>query len=98
MDLSEIDFHYRSDIEMAIIYLKSVGCKEIYLFGSVNTGFVHGNSDIDLAVRGIKPEDFFSIYGELMFMLEHNVDLIDLDLQEEFGKDLIRTENLRRVA
>ncbi len=98
MDLSEIDFHYRTDVETAINYLKSKGCKEIYLFGSINTGVVHDNSDIDLAVKGIKPEDFFYIYGELMFMLEHQVDLVDLDLQKEFGKNLIKTENLRRVA
>jgi len=98
MDLSEVDQRYRADLEIAIHYLQSKGCSEIYLFGSVGSGIPRLTSDIDIAVRGIKPEQFFAIYGELMMQLEHEVDLVDLDVQAEFGRSLLETGTLKRVA
>lgn len=98
MTFTEIDHRFREDVEAAVEYLKSVGCSEVYLFGSLYTGQIHSGSDIDIAVRGLKPEVFFSVYGELMMRLKHSVDLVDLDLQEEFGKSLLKTGNYSRVA
>jgi len=98
MDLSEVDQRYRADLEIAIHYLQSKGCSEIYLFGSVGSGIPRQASDIDIAVRGIKPEQFFAIYGELMMQLQHEVDLVDLDVQAEFGRCLLETGTLKRVA
>ncbi|MFO7849326.1 MAG: nucleotidyltransferase domain-containing protein, partial [Spirochaetia bacterium] len=98
MTFNEIDPRFRDDVETAVKYLNSVGCTEIYIFGSLYTGQIHSNSDIDIAVRGLKPEDFFSVYGELLTRLKHSVDLVDLDLQEQFGKSLIKTGNYSRVA
>ncbi|MFW5711339.1 MAG: nucleotidyltransferase family protein [Spirochaetota bacterium] len=98
MNFDEIDSRFRDDVEIAVEYLKSVGCTEIFIFGSLYTGQIHSDSDIDIAVRGLKPEDFFSVYGELMMRLKHPVDLVDLDLQEQFGKSLINTGNYSRVA
>ena len=98
MDLSEIDPRFRADVETAVQYLKSKGCSEVYLFGSLESGAVRETSDIDIAVRGIKPEDFFFVYGDLIMLLQHHVDLIDLDVQGPFGRTLKETGKLRRVA
>jgi predicted nucleotidyltransferase len=98
MDLKNVDIRYKKDIEEAIVFLKSIGCTEIYLFGSIKDGTTHVNSDIDLAVKGILPERFFQIYGELMLRLSHPVDLIDLDLQHELGQFLLNSGELIRVA
>ena len=48
-------------------------------------------ADIDLAIEGIRPEDFFGYYGELMLALSKPVDLIDLEGDSQF-KRLIRRE------
>ena len=98
MDLSDIDPRFHSDLETAIRYLLSKGCSEVYLFGSLGTGNVRKGSDIDIAVRGIPAEQFFTVYGELMTQLRHDVDIVDLDLQADFGRVLAEAGSLRRVA
>jgi predicted nucleotidyltransferase len=86
------------DLERAVEYLKSVGCSEIFVFGSTARGDFEDDSDLDIAVRGIPADQFFSIYGELMMRLSRPVDLVDLDLQKRFGKQLLAGSDLRRVA
>jgi len=98
MNIKNVDDRYKKDIEEAITFLKSKGCTEIYLFGSVITGNAHKHSDIDIAVKGIAPEHFFQIYGELMLRLSHPVDLIALDLQLGIGNFLLDSGDLTRVA
>jgi predicted nucleotidyltransferase len=57
MDQVQIPEIYQSDINKAIEILKTAGCTDIYLFGSLATGKSGESSDIDLAVRGcpLKP-------------------------------------------
>ncbi|GAB6090723.1 nucleotidyltransferase family protein [Spirochaeta dissipatitropha] len=98
MDVIVSNERFNEDVLSAIDYLKSVGCSEIYLFGSLVNGNASDSSDIDIAVRGINPDDFFYIYGQLMYRLQHRVDLVDLDLQEKFGNLLINSGELKRVA
>jgi predicted nucleotidyltransferase len=86
------------DIKIAIEYLKSEGCTEIYIFGSVAAGDIRVKSDIDIAVRGLTPENYFSVYGELIMRVKTAVDLVDLDLQKGFGETLISSGELFRVA
>jgi predicted nucleotidyltransferase len=38
---------YQKDIEVATNLLKNEGCQSIYLFGSMVTGKIHENSDIE---------------------------------------------------
>lgn len=54
---------------------KKYDVRRVLLFGS---NVVRDGNDIDLAVEGIKPHDFFTFYGELLFALSKPVDLIDL--------------------
>ena len=67
------------------------GVSQILLFGSalLKDDF----SDIDLAVKGIKPELFFKFYGELIFKVSKPVDLIDLDIDNPFVK-LVQQEGV----
>lgn len=88
----------QDDLERAIEYLKSIGCSEIFVFGSTARGDYREDSDLDIAVRGIPAEKFFAVYGELMTRLSRPVDLVDLDLQERFGQQLLAGSDLRRVA
>ena len=98
MDKLKLDSRYANDVEKAISYLKKIGCSEIYIFGSAVTGKANEQSDLDIAVRGIPAEKFFEVYGELMFLLEHKIDLVDLQLQEKFGQILLQSNEMLRVA
>ena len=98
MEKLKLDSRYIKDVDKAISYLKEMGCTEIYVFGSVVTGKANSFSDLDIAVRGIPANKFFQIYGELMFLLEHQIDLVDLQLQEKFGKILLQSDEMLRVA
>ena len=86
------------DLDIAVEYLKSIGCTEIYVFGSAARGDARENSDLDIAVRGIPADKFFTVYGELLTRLSRPVDLIDLDLQQRFGEQLVAGADLRRVS
>ncbi len=67
--------------------------KRILLFGSnISSGGKEGR-DIDLAVEGIRPKDFFRFYGELLFSLNKPVDLVDLSIDNKFNQ-LIRQEGI----
>jgi len=57
----------------------------IYLFGS-SLDRDSGYNDVDLAVKGIKPEIFFKFYGELLRNLSKPVDLVDLSKRSLFNQ------------
>ena len=59
MDTYKIPQKYESDIKKASNFLKNEGCKSIYLFGSMVTGKIHDDSDIDIGVKGFPPEKFW---------------------------------------
>jgi predicted nucleotidyltransferase len=83
MELS-IPPKYQKDIEIATNLLKDEGCQSIYLFGSLVTGKIHQNSDIDIGIKGLPPENFFRVYAKLDNRLLNNVDLIDFDENNKF--------------
>ena len=64
---------------------KKYGVSAIYLFGSLLDRNNRYN-DIDLAVKGIKPEVFFKFYGELLRSLSKPVDLVDLSKKSLFNQ------------
>lgn len=73
------------DKEIIIHCAKEYKVSTIYLFGSSldkNSGY----NDIDLAVKGIKPEVFFKFYGELLRSLSKPVDLVDLSKKSLFNQ------------
>lgn len=63
---------------------------KVWLFGS-SLQADRVAADIDLAVEGIRPQDFFFYYGELMFALSKPVDLVSMEGDSRFQR-LIRKE------
>lgn len=57
---------------------REFGASKVLLFGSCLSD-VDSASDIDIAVSGVKPRDFFKFYGKVSMIAEDEVDLIDLD-------------------
>jgi predicted nucleotidyltransferase len=85
------------DLARAVGILKTAGCREVYLFGSMATGAHHAGSDLDLAVRGCPPQSFFQCLGQLLSDLSYPVDLVDLDLPSPFVDALLRSETLVQI-
>jgi predicted nucleotidyltransferase len=75
---------YQKDLARAVEILKAGGCREVYLFGSLVEGRLKSSSDIDLAVKGCPPRNYFPLFGELMLELDHSVDLVSLDNKGPF--------------
>ena len=72
---------YKEDIEKAVKILKEHGAKEVFIFGSIANGTFTENSDIEIVVKGLKAKLFYRIASILMFELENEFDLIDLEGQ-----------------
>jgi len=79
---------YQKDIQRAIELIRESGCNEIYLFGSLSEGNERVGSDIDLAIKGCNPDAYFQLVGKLMMELEHPVDLINLDREDDLTRYL----------
>lgn len=62
---------------------KKYSAKRVLLFGS-SIDAARESRDIDIAVEGISPKDFFRYYGELLFALSKPVDVIDLSGNSKF--------------
>jgi predicted nucleotidyltransferase len=71
---------------------KKYHAKRVLLFGS-SLDVTRKSQDIDIAVEGISPEDFFKYYGELMLKLSKPIDVIDLSGNSKFTK-LIQQEGV----
>lgn len=89
---------FKRDLDRAVTTLREAGCSEIFLFGSGAAGVLHEGSDIDLAVRGCPPGDFFRLLGKLILELDHPVDLVSLDRGDAFSQYLVRQGVLRRIG
>ncbi len=85
-------------VERAATLLKSAGCKEVFLFGSVSEGNDNENSDIDIAIKGCPPGRFFKLLGKLILELDCRVDLVNLDHKDAFSKHLLNKGYLLHVA
>lgn len=65
----------------------------VLLFGSSVEQDKEAN-DIDLGVKGIKPQLFFKFYAELVKQLSKPVDLVDLSLKSLFN-DLVEETGVK---
>lgn len=79
-----------SDQRTIIEISKKYQIKRVLLFGS-SLGSEKKSRDIDIAVEGMSPKDFYKYYGELIFLLSKPVDIIDLSVKSKFT-DLIQKE------
>ena len=80
----DVPIKYRKDIENATFLLKNEGCKDVYLFGSLVTGRINENSDIDIGVKGLPRRKFLKLYSKLYFDFDNKIDLVDFDRNEDF--------------
>ena len=80
----DIPVKYRKDIEMAANLLKSEGCQSIFLFGSLVTGKIRDDSDIDIGVKGLPQGKFLRLFSRLYFDFENKIDLVDFDANSDF--------------
>ena len=78
-----IPIKYRQDIENATKLLKNEGCEAVFLFGSLVTGKVRDNSDIDIGIKGYPTGKFFRLYSRLFFDFDNKIDLVDFDTNED---------------
>jgi len=79
-----IPLKYQKDIETATKFLKNEGCQSVFLFGSMVTGKIHQNSDIDIGIKGLPPGNFFRVYAQLDSNISNEVDLVDFDANYKF--------------
>jgi len=90
---------FRADIAKASEILKKYGCSEIYIFGSLVNGKFNEKSDIDIAVKGLKPEIYYKVSSEIMINTENEIDLIDLDdTENRFAQFILEKGELIKVA
>jgi predicted nucleotidyltransferase len=86
-------------IETAVTLLSQYNPEEIYLFGSIVEGSWTTSSDIDIAIKGIAPRDFFRAISDLMGAIDFPVDLTNLDFEGPLTKYLLNHKSgLIRVA
>lgn len=73
---------------------KEFGAEKVLLFGSCLED-VESAQDIDIAVKGVKPEKFFEMYGRILGEVGSEVDLIPLeDMREHFAKRILEKGRL----
>jgi len=85
-------------IPQAVEVLRNAGAQNIYVFGSVARGTDVEGSDLDLAVEGLPPENFYKAGGKLMDEIPCRVDLIDLGVPSAFVRRLRESGRLRHVG
>jgi len=78
-----------SDITKIVNISKEFGANKVLLFGSCLENKETAN-DIDIAVSGIKPVDFFNYYGKISAAINNEVDIVDLDeIREHLRRRLL---------
>lgn len=87
-----------NSIEQLVAVLKESGAKTVYVFGSAAKGTMRNDSDVDLAVSGLPPENFFKALSVASSLLDRSVHLIDLDEVTPFTRYLIEEGELQRVG
>ncbi len=75
---------------LAQILADEYGVERVYLFGSFAWGkVVRPDSDIDLAVEGLPPRQFFKAYGRLERATHYAFDLVPLEKARPPLRELI---------
>lgn len=69
---------FESELAKIIENSKEFGAKKVLLFGSCLED-IETAQDIDIAVSGIKPREFFKYYGKVSMSIKNEVDIVDLD-------------------
>src|SRR5665647_3717630 len=77
------------DLDKIVSISKEFGAIKVLLFGSCLDN-INSARDIDIAVSGIRPRDFFRYYGKASMEVEDEVDIVDLDeVREHLHKRIL---------
>ena len=77
---------FERELTKIINISKEFSAEKLFLFGSCLEK-VESAQDIDIAVKGVKPERFFEMYGKILSAVDGEIDLIPLeDVREYFAK------------
>jgi len=89
---------YHQDIENVVNLLKNEGCEAVFLFGSLVTGKIRDDSDIDIGVKGLPKGKFLNLFGRLYFDYENKIDLVDFDSNSDFYSMLKRIDEVVQIG
>ncbi|HAK95998.1 MAG TPA: DNA polymerase subunit beta [Planctomycetes bacterium] len=79
--------------DVARLLVREFGAKRVWLFGSLAAGAgFRRNSDIDLAVEGLDPDDFFRAVGRSLGVSEFSIDLKPMEELPPAWREKILTE------
>lgn len=70
--------HFESEVKKIIAISREFGIKKVVLFGSCVDNIEHAR-DIDVAIIGIRPGDFFRYYGKVSMAIRDEVDIVDFN-------------------
>ncbi len=88
----------QEQIQRAAQRLIEAGATAVYLFGSAATGKATADSDVDMAVSGLPPEQFFRAMSLAGRELDCDLDLVDLDTVTPFTRYLREHDELTRLG
>lgn len=78
--------------ELAGLLAARHGARKVYLFGSTTNSLFSSESDIDLGVLGIRPEQFFKAWADVNARSWAPVDLVALESAPETLRNRILDE------
>ena len=73
-------------------YAKKYNISTVILFGSYLDK--EDPNDIDIGIKGIKPELFFKFYGELLLEVSKRIDIVNLGKDNLFNR-LVEKEGVK---
>ncbi len=80
---------FKNELTRIIDISTEFGAEKIILFGSCLDD-IESAHDIDLAVSGVKPRDFFKYYGKVSMIVGDEIDIVDLDdIREHLHKKIL---------
>jgi len=90
----------RADLERIVdVLVHEFGARQVIVFGSLVRGRFGPNSDVDLAIEGIRPADFFAALARANRLTPSWVDLKPLeDLEPRFRERVLATGEVLYAA
>jgi len=80
---------FETELKQIVDISKEFGADKVILFGSCLED-IELARDIDIAISGIKPREFFKYYGKVSMAVKDEVDIIDLkDVREHLYKRIL---------
>ncbi|MFH1612597.1 MAG: nucleotidyltransferase domain-containing protein [bacterium] len=84
----------KKELDKIVDISKDFGAEKVLLFGSCLENIKLAR-DIDIAIKGVKPENFFEMYGKILGVVNIEIDLIPLEeTRKHFAKRILEKGKL----